>query len=148
MPLTTKTPSPVKFFLDRNIARRFAPVLRIMTGQPHDSLERIVHMWEKFENEEELDDVDWIPVLGDEGNWVIVSGDPQITRSKAERAAWAESGLTGFFLSDWARRQRWKQAAHLMKWWPEIERETREGSPGRGFLIPWLGSTWKQIYPH
>lgn len=98
-------------------------------------------MSEKFENEEEVKDIEWIRALGEEGGWVIVSADPHITRSKAERAAWAESGLTGFFLSEWAHRQRWKQASHLMKWWPEIEREVREGPSGSGFLIPWLGST-------
>ena len=43
-------------------------------------------------------DQEWLATLAEEGDWVIVSGDPRITRGKHERQAWLESGLTAFFL--------------------------------------------------
>jgi predicted nuclease of predicted toxin-antitoxin system len=85
----------VKFFLDNCIAPVFAKVLNILAerqGHP------IVHLRDKFPPDTK--DPEWIRALAEEGEWIIVSGDPRISREKAERQAWQESRLTAFFFGD------------------------------------------------
>lgn len=78
---------------------------------------------------------------------MIVSGDPRITRGRIEREAWRESGLTGFFFSGgWASKSFWKQAEHLISWWPRIVLTSREALPGTGYLVPLQGKTMRKIY--
>ena len=61
----------------------------------------VIHLGAKLPRN--TDDVVWIRALAAERDWIIVSGDLRITRNKAERLAWRESGLTAFFLkSAWA----------------------------------------------
>lgn len=76
----------MKFFIDNCIARRIAQSIAILShGQGHE----IVHLTEKFEPG--VIDVDWIRALQSEGDWIIVSADPRISRSRIEQAAWHES---------------------------------------------------------
>ena len=125
----------MKFFLDNCIAPVFAKVLSILAErQGH----LIVHLRDKFPNYTK--DPEWIRALAEEGDWVIVSGDPRISRGKAERQAWQESRLTAFFFGDgWASRKYWKQAEDLVHWWPEIVLEAEKAPKGKGFLIPLNG---------
>lgn len=105
----------------------------------------IVHLREKFD--EDTDDIVWISALAEEGDWVIVSGDPRISRNEAERAAWLESGITAFFLSDGFPNKRfWKQAEVLVHWWPEIVLTARQANEGSGYLLPLTGKTMRKIY--
>jgi hypothetical protein len=105
----------------------------------------IVHLRERFP--EATPDEDWIRVLGQEGEWVIVSGDPRINRSKPVREVWRDSGLTAFFFGDnWAQRKYWNQAADLVHWWPTIVLEARRAVSGSGFLIPVKGRELKLMY--
>lgn len=43
-------------------------------------------------------DIDWIEAIGAEGGWSVVSGDLRITKNRAERAAWMQTDLIGFFM--------------------------------------------------
>jgi len=110
----------------------------------------VIHLSQKFERNTR--DVDWIRQLhedheDEEDDWIIVSGDTRISRSKAERATWHESRLTAFFLDNgWSSKKFWVQAAELVRWWPLILETSRKCSPGSGFLLPFKGSTPKQIY--
>lgn len=82
----------MRFFLDNCISPVHAKALRILAEvQEYE----IVHLSERFERDAR--DPEWLGTLGREGDWVIVSGDPRITRGRAERRAWHESGLTAFF---------------------------------------------------
>lgn len=122
---------------------RYARALRVLAEiQRYE----IVHLQEKFDRAD-IKDPDWLRALGAEGDWVIVSGDPRITRGRAEQEAWRESRLTAFFFAHgWSSRQYWKQAADVVAWWPAIVLEARQVPPGTGFLIPLKGTTWQKIY--
>ena len=132
----------MKFFLDNCIAPVFAKALNILAekqGYP------IVHLRDKFPTQTK--DPEWIRALADEGDWVIVSGDPRISRGKAERQAWQESRLTAFFFGDgWASRKYWNQAEDLVHWWPKIVLEAEKAPKGKGFLIPLNGKEFKVLY--
>lgn len=105
----------------------------------------ITHLREKFP--EGADDPVWIFALGVEEGWIIVSGDPQITRGRAEREAWRESKLTAFFLgSGWASRKYWVQIEELVRWWPKIIEQAQKAEKGTGFILPFKAKEMKVIY--
>ena len=132
----------MKFFLDNCIAPVYAEALNILAkkqGYP------IVHLREKFPPSTK--DPAWIRALADEGEWIIVSGDPRISRGKAEREAWHESRLTAFFFgSGWSSRSYWNQAEDIVHWWPRIVLEAEKAPRGKGFLIPLNGREFQVIY--
>jgi PIN like domain len=104
----------------------------------------VVHLREKF-SVETKDDV-WIRQLGEEGNWVIVSGDPRITKNPHNRKAWLASGLTAFFLkSGWTNLKLWVIAAKLVEWWPRIVAQAEMITSGEGFLVPVRGSKFEKL---
>ena len=133
----------MRFFFDNCISIRYVRALRILAEfQKYE----LAHLSEKFDVEG-VKDAEWISVLAKEGGWAIVSGDPRITRGKIERAAWRESGLTGFFFSDgWASRGLWTQAEDLVHWWPQIVLEARNAIPGSGYLLPFRGKKMQKVY--
>ena len=91
-------------------------------------------------------DQEWLATLAEEGDWVIVSGDPRITRGKHERQAWLESGLTAFFLGKgWAERSYWKQISELVRWWPQIVLKAGDAPQGSGFILPVGAKEMKQV---
>lgn len=132
----------MKFFLDNCISPVHAKALRVLAEvQEYE----ILHLSEKFPRDTR--DHEWLGELGREGDWVVVSGDPRITRGRIERAAWHESGLTAFFFGKgWASRSYWKLAADLVTWWPTIVLTARQAPAGSGFLLPLKGREPKQIY--
>lgn len=132
----------MKFFIDNCISPVYAQALAVLAEvQRHD----IHHLRDFFSPD--VKDIDWIRALGDDGGWVIVSGDPRISRSKAERAAWHESGLTAFFFADdFGTRSFWKQAEAIVHWWPIIVLEASTCQPGSGYLIPVKSKALKPIY--
>lgn len=132
----------MRFFVDNSISPVLTEAIRVLARiQQYD----IVHLRERFA--EDADDVEWIPELGREGDWIIVSGDPAISRSKAERAAWHESGLTAFFFAEgFVNKRFWKQAEIMVRWWPLIVLKARDATPGSGHLMPLAGSEFRQIY--
>jgi hypothetical protein len=95
----------------------------------------VVHLRRKFAPNTK--DVDWIPALSQEGNWIVVSGDLDIIRTRAERPVWRSAGLTGFFLKKgWINIDEWEQASKLMQWWPVIITAARIAKPGSTFGVP------------
>jgi hypothetical protein len=89
-----------------------------------------------------------IRALGAEGDWIIVSGDPRISRGQAERAAWIESGLTAFFCGDaWGSRKLMTQAAEMLRWWDDIIDLGKRALPGSGYMLEFKTKEPTQIYP-
>jgi len=65
-------------------------------------------------------DPEWIPVLGKEGGWYVISID-RFAKGDAERHALRSSGLTVFRLDrQWSKQRYWAQTQSLIKWWPRI----------------------------
>jgi hypothetical protein len=132
----------VKFFFDNCLAPSFARALNIFgetQGYP-----QITHPRDKFKPHTK--DPTWIRALGEEGDWVIVSGDPRISRGRHEREAWLESGLTAFFMAKgWMNQRLWDQAWNLVRWWPVIVDQAERIRPGAGFLVPLKGTKLEQL---
>ena len=133
----------MRFFFDNCVSIKFVEALAILAQiQEYE----IVHLTSKFAADTK--DEEWIRSLAKDGDWVIISGDPRISRGQAQRKAWQESGLTTFFFADgWASKGFWKQAESLVHWWPQIVLKARETTAGTGYLMPWNGKEFKQIYP-
>ena len=104
----------------------------------------VVHLQQRFKPS--TPDPEWISTIAHEG-FVIVSGDPRISRNPANREAWLESGLTAFFFGDgWASKKLMVQAAELVRWWPTIVETVKSCEPGSGFILQLKGSTPTVIY--
>jgi hypothetical protein len=132
----------VRFFFDNCVSIKFVQALSILAQLQEYQL---FHLTQRFSPS--VTDVEWIRTLAEQGEWVIISGDPRISRGQAQRKAWQESGLTAFFFADgWASKGFWKQAESLVHWWPQIVLRARETIPGSGYLIPLNGKDFRQIY--
>ena len=132
----------MKFFFDNCISPKIVEALRLLEGRGH----QIVSLRERFP--EDTEDPVWIRALAHEGAWIIISGDPRISRGKAERAAWIESGLTTFFCGDaWQTRPLMKQASELVGWWDDIILASKIAPSGTGYMLEFKTKAPKQIYP-
>jgi hypothetical protein len=132
----------LRFFFDTSISSRLVRALKIIV-----ELQRIeiTHLNDRFD-ESSVPDEQWIKELAGEGDWIIVSADPRITRAKAERAAWKGSQLTAFFFADgWSSRTIYEQAADLIHRWPDIVQTARGCPKGSGFLIT-KSKSFQSIY--
>jgi PIN like domain len=90
----------VRFFFDNCVSVRFVQALRILAQIQEYEL---VHLTERFAAD--TPDEEWIRRLASDGDWVIISDDPRISRGQAQRKTWQESGLTAFFFADgWAAK--------------------------------------------
>jgi hypothetical protein len=95
----------------------------------------VVHLQDRFPAN--VADVDWITTLGRESNWVIISGDPRISRNRHEREVWRQAQLTTFFLArGWMTINFWDQAANFVRWWPRIVEQAHLVQAGAVFEVP------------
>jgi hypothetical protein len=92
-------------------------------------------------------DVVWIEALGKEGGWVVISGDANITRRGAERKAWRQTGLIGFFLAPgWRKLDPLLQTARLLMWWEKLVAQAGLVEGGAVFQLPiYSGSRLRQL---
>lgn len=132
----------MRFFFDNNIAKQIARgIAQFALAQGIE----IAHLTDKWDPS--ILDVEWIPSLRREGDWIIVSGDLRITRSRVEQAAWYESGLTAFFFEEsFSRKRFWAQAAEATRWFPIIIDTAKDCASGSGFKLPYHGKEPKRIY--
>jgi hypothetical protein len=93
------------------------------------------------------EDVVWIEAPGREGGWVVISGDANISRRAAERQAWRQAGLVGFFLAPgWRKLDTLVQAARLLMWWDKLVAQTGLVEGGAIFQLPInAGSRLRQL---
>jgi hypothetical protein len=132
----------MKFFLDCCISSKLSKALQIVAQSQGCE---IVHLTEKFPKD--VKDVDWIVSLAKEGGWIIVSGDPRITKGRAEKKAWGESGLPAFFFGGgFADKNIWIQAKEMFSWWPVIMQHCKGDIKPCGYIMPFKGSSLKQIF--
>jgi len=96
---------------------------------------QIVHQREHF-GEQGTPDTRWIPTLGSEGDWIVISGDLRIRTSLKERIAWLESGLTIFFMQkSFPRADEWDQALWLIRAWKNIIATAAANPTRSGFVV-------------
>ncbi|MGN6100593.1 MAG: hypothetical protein ACTHOR_05525 [Devosia sp.] len=109
----------MKLLLDNNLSPKVTRAIHeLIKGEGSQA----VALRDRFEAE--TPDIEWISALGREGGWAVISGDQQITRNRAERAAWLQTTLVGFFLEPaLARLDPLPQTARLILWLPVLERQ-------------------------
>lgn len=122
----------MRFFLDNCLSPRYAESLHVLSER--DGHE-VTHLVKKFARD--ATDPTWMRKLGEEGDWVIVSGDTRIIRTPQLKAEWLASGLTAFFLSPrWMQMKYWPQIGMLVRWWPKILEQSGLVERGAGFEVP------------
>ena len=130
----------MKFFLDNCLAIRHARALNEMVKPEHS----FTHLQDKFTAS--TTDVDWIRGLGQEGGWVVISGDYRIGKNAHEREAWRASALTVFFLTKgWTNLPPLQQHSKLALLIDDIVELANRARPGTGFAISVNGKI-QQVY--
>jgi hypothetical protein len=131
----------MRFFLDNCLAIRHARALNEIVKPDHT----FTHLQEKFSPS--TADEEWIRGLGQEQDWVVISGDHRVGKSAHERAAWHESGLTVFFLSNsWTSIPLLQQHSKLTAALPQIIEKAASARSGTGFLVA-LNGKIARVYP-
>ncbi|MEC9347866.1 MAG: hypothetical protein VYB54_16695 [Pseudomonadota bacterium] len=124
----------MKLFFDNNLPPRIAHAANILLAPEHSA----VALRDRFEPS--IKDVDWMAALGLEGGWVVISADIRILRNAAERQAFRDARLVGFFVEPGvAKLDRLMQASVLFRRFDEIRRQVDLISPPATFSIPFKG---------
>jgi hypothetical protein len=131
----------MKFFVDCCISPKLTKALKII-AESYDC--EIIHLTDRFPKD--VKDVEWINALAEEGDWIIVSADPRITKSRAEKRAWQESGLKAFFFAGgFTEKGIWIQAKEVFSWWPIIMKQCKDDQEICGYIMPFKGKELKKI---
>lgn len=128
----------MRFFFDNCVSRRLATAMHALVEPEHE----VVHLREKWPkaDQQSISDTTWITQLGNEGGWVVLSGDVRIRTRPAERDALRTAKLTAFFLADgYPKLGKWEQVRWLVDKWPEIVELAQKVGPGSTFRVPKRG---------
>jgi hypothetical protein len=93
----------------------------------------------------DLKDEEWIPALGREGGWAVLSADMNIAKKKPSRDLFVSVGLVGFFFSP--AMQKWPlhlQAARVLTIWPQMVSHMETTANGV-FEVPASGKKFRTI---
>lgn len=132
----------MKVFFDHNISPAMARAFKELFKDQHE----IALLREKFRPD--VRDVDWITELSRDGRWIVISEDRRITRSQAERAAFSNSRLVGFFLSQGLHKAPViKKMERLLVLWPSIEAVSATVAGGAMFELPTTSTRVRQLRP-
>ncbi|MDV3457699.1 hypothetical protein RZN05_11945 [Sphingomonas sp. HF-S4] len=116
----------MKLFVDENLPPQLARGLAALFNGDH---EVICHR-DKFGMQCRLDE-EWIPELGREGDWVVLSGDVNIARKRPQRELFFRSNLVGFFPRPAVMELPLaKKAARILSVWERMVGISRDVRPG------------------
>lgn len=87
-----------------------------------------------------ITDIEWFTQYAREGGKYFLSNDINITRNKAELAAYQRCGLVGIFMPQkkpdrWDRLTANKQAALIFIKWPDIMNQFKSARDGEMFIL-------------
>lgn len=104
----------MKFFVDNCLPPRVARSLNELVYPDHS----FVHIKDHQGLSQDATDIEWITYLGQDGGWVVLTKDSNITKRPAEKEAFKLAKLTGFFLDkSWSHLKVFqfhsKLAAHM-----------------------------------
>lgn len=106
----------MKLFVDENLPPALARALDAIFKPEH----LVQHVIDKFGRRGLLDE-EWIPALGAEGGWVVLSGDITIAKKKPSRALFLRSNLVGFFPVETVMKMPLhRQAARVLTAWEDM----------------------------
>lgn len=84
-----------------------------------------------------LQDEDWIESFSKVGGNVIISADRAMLKRPTLIKKISDFGITGVYLpAEWANARRHYQAAHILFWWPSIEKVIEESQKGTAWIVP------------
>jgi hypothetical protein len=130
----------VKLLVDHNLPPRLAQALNTIFEPEHE----IVALGKKF-GRHNLKDEEWIPALGKEGGWAVLSADMNIAKKRPSRELFVRAGLVGFFFSP--ALQKWplaRQAARILILWPQMSSHLSTTANGV-FEVPASGNKFRSI---
>ena len=126
----------MKFIFDASISYRFAKALDAAFGDQHQ-----IESVESHFGESSLKDAEFLPVLKEEGGWIVLTADKGT--KDGDWHVWLASGLTIFFFKPgWTGKniQKNEVLSKLFKFWPRIEREAARCSEGTCFWLATNGT--------
>lgn len=123
----------MKVLFDHNISPYIARALTVLAA-PHGH--RVEALIDKF-GDPAMPDTVWLRQLGDEGGWVVISGDRRIMRNPQEHEAWLRARLITFFLEPgWHRgMSQFVFAGRLIMYWPDLIAVANRFAPPAAFLV-------------
>ena len=131
----------MKVMVDNDLPPNLARALHLIFEADGD---QVIALRDKFKREN-VKDIDWIEVLGKEGDWAVLSADMRIAKQRPSRDAFVSAGLVGlFFPSSLQKATLAKQAARVLTLWPDIREQVRLNANGC-FEMPAKGSKFRQI---
>ena len=126
----------MKILTDHNISPKVARALNALVEDSQGDI--VVALRDKFAPA--TPDIEWIAALGREGGWSVISADLHIQKNKAERAAWMQTDLIGYFLEPGlAALKPIDQTARLLMRLETIEAQSRIVTGPAMFAIPLRG---------
>ncbi|MDP9414450.1 MAG: hypothetical protein M3Q08_10265 [Pseudomonadota bacterium] len=130
----------MKLLVDNDLPPRLAEALNTIFA-PDD---HVIALRAKF-GRSDLKDEEWIPLLGAEGAWAVLSADMRIAKKRPSRELFIRNGLVGFFLSPSLQKAPLaSQAARILTLWPQMVSHTRTTANGV-FEVPGSGKKFRTI---
>lgn len=122
----------MKLFVDNCLSFRLAKAVNMVVGPEGH---QVIALREKFP--QGIPDTEWIAALGREGGWSVLSDDRKLKRIPAERAAWANANLTGFFIAPgWRKMRIVEQTGRLLLHWPNMVKFEEAVQAGAMVVLP------------
>lgn len=121
----------MKFFFDNCVPVGLVKALHeLVRNEGHE----VLHLRDRFPAD--TPDDKWIPEIGQEGGWVLVSHDVGIMRSRFESEVWRRAGLpTFFFAKGLANERPIKQMEAVARHWDEIVEVAEKMKRGASYVI-------------
>ncbi|MGA9580433.1 MAG: hypothetical protein WBR13_00510 [Allosphingosinicella sp.] len=130
----------MKLLVDNDLPPRLAKALNVIFAPDHE----ITALREKF-GRSNLKDEEWIPKLGAEGGWAVLSADMNIARKRPSRQLFVGAGLVGFFFSPSLQKAPLNlQAARVLTIWPQMVSHMKTTANGV-FEVPASGRKFRSI---
>lgn len=130
----------MKLLVDNDLPPRLAKALNVIFAPDHE----ITALREKF-GRSNLKDEEWIPKLGAEGGWAVLSADMNIARKRPSRQLFVGAGLVGFFFSSSLQKAPLNlQAARVLTIWPQMVSHMKTTANGV-FEVPVRGTKFRTI---
>lgn len=130
----------MKLLVDNDLPPRLAKALNVIFAPDHE----IAALREKF-GRSNLKDEEWIPKLGAEGGWAVLSADMNIARKRPSRQIFVGAGLVGFFFSPSLQKAPLNlQAARVLTIWPQMVSHMKTTANGV-FEVPASGRKFRSI---
>lgn len=130
----------MKLLVDNDLPPRLAKALDAIFSPD----EEIVSLRQKF-GRADLKDEDWIPKLGAEGGWAVLSADMNIAKKRPSRELFVSAGLVGFFFSPSLQKAPLRlQLARVLTIWPQMVSHMKTTANGV-FELPRSGQKFRSI---